>query len=311
VSLADERDIQEELLGKYIGIEEPLELDAVKTLNHLACSDRKLDRERQDKWLGISALSTLKGDVDNLGQIFEKGLGNDISFSKTAALSRQMNAFFTVYLPWLCQTEFQDSYTVFAGGDDFFLIGPWFSQIRLAAKIRQAFADYVAGNPELHFSAGISTTQPGLPITQLSDLADAALEQAKAHNPDNLEHATKNAVSCFNRQLSWQKFAELTEHRLSRLQELCKDNGLSRGYVDSLLRLVEMQENEHERPENALWHSYFAYRTARMLERRKLDKEQRKRRHAALAEEIANAGITQHGGDYRVTLFCHLYQQRE
>ena len=46
---------------------------------------------------GISALSTLKGDVDNLGTIFQSGLGDDVSFSKTAALSRQINAFFTVY----------------------------------------------------------------------------------------------------------------------------------------------------------------------------------------------------------------------
>lgn len=311
VSLADERDIQEELLGKYIGIEEPLELDAVKTLNHLACSDRKLDRERQDKWLGISALSTLKGDVDNLGQIFEKGLGNDISFSKTAALSRQMNAFFTVYLPWLCRNEFQDSYTVFAGGDDFFLIGPWLSQIKLAGKMRQAFQSYVANNQEVHFSAGICTTKPGLPITQLGDLAEDALEAAKGHNPKNQKPAPKNAVTCFNQHIGWDEFAELTGHRQIHLQRLSEDNGLSTGYVYGLLNLIEMAEKVDQNPENALWHSYFAYRTARMLERKKLDKDQRKQRHAALAEEIANAGIKGHGGNYRVTLFCHLYQQRD
>ena len=65
------------------------------------------------------------------------------------------------------------------------------------------------------------------------------------------------------------------------------------------------------KPENAIWHSYFAYRTVRMLERNKqLDKDDRKRWQAELAEEIANAGIIRHGGNYRVALFCHLYQQR-
>jgi CRISPR-associated protein Csm1 len=49
-----------------------------------------------------------------------------------------------------------------------------------------------------------------------------------------------------------------------------------------------------------------------MLERNKqLDKEQRKRWQLELAEEIANSGITRHGGNYRVALFSHLYQQRD
>jgi CRISPR-associated protein Csm1 len=312
VPIANEKDLLEETWAKYTGIEEKLELDAAKTLNHLACGDRKPDPSRQDKWLGISALSTLKGDVDNLGAIFQSGLGDDVSFSKTAALSRQINAFFTVYLPWLCQTEYRDSYTVFAGGDDFFLIGPWLSQIKLAGRMRQAFQKYVAGNPEVHFSAGISTTKPGLPITQLGDMAEDALEQAKAHNPEKRAIAPKDAVSCFNQRMFWEEFAVLISERRERLQRLSEENGLSTGYVYGLLNLIDMAEKVHEKPENAIWHSYFAYRTVRMLERNKqLDKEQRRRRQAELAEEIANAGIIRHGGNYRVTLFCHLYQQRD
>jgi CRISPR-associated protein Csm1 len=312
VPIASDKDLLEETWSKYTGIEEKLELGAAKTLNHLACGDRKPDPLREDTWRGISALSTLKGDVDNLGTIFQSGLGDDVSFSKTAALSRQINAFFTVYLPWLCQTEYPESYTVFAGGDDFFLIGPWLSQIRLAGEMRQAFQQYVAGNGEVHFSAGISTTKPGLPITQLGDMAEEALEQAKAHNPEKLAIAPKNAVSCFNQRIFWEEFVALTGIRRERLQQLSEENGLSTGYVYGLLNLIDMAEKVHEKPENAIWHSYFAYRTVRMLERnRQLDKDQRRRRQAELAEEIANAGIIRHGGNYRVALFCHLYQQRD
>ena len=47
-------------------------------------------------WTGVSALMTLKGDVDNLGAIFERGLEAP-SLSRMAALSRQMNAFFAVH----------------------------------------------------------------------------------------------------------------------------------------------------------------------------------------------------------------------
>jgi CRISPR-associated protein Csm1 len=311
VPLFDDKAQAEAALGKYAG-EEKLDLDDAKTLNHIACEDQVLQDNHQ--WQGISALSTLKGDVDNLGMIFQTGLGDNISFSKTAALSRQINAFFTVYLPWLCQTEYPNTYTVFAGGDDFFLIGPWLSQIKLAGKMRQAFQDYVARNPEIHFSAGISTTKPGLPINQLGNMAEEALDQAKAHNPEAIKGARlpKNAVSCFNQKMFWEEFVELTGNRRNGLDRLSEEHCLSTGYVYGLLNLIDMAEKVSERPENALWHSYFAYRTARMLERnRNLDKDQRKRRQTELAEEIANAGIIRHGGNYRVALFCHLYQQRD
>jgi CRISPR-associated protein Csm1 len=307
VPLFDDKSQAEEALGKYKG-EEKLVLDEAKTFNHIACEDQTL--QDNDQWQGISALSTLKGDVDNLGMIFQNGLSDDVSFSKTAALSRQINAFFTVYLPWLCKTEYPNTYTVFAGGDDFFLVGPWLSQIKLAGKMRQAFQDYVTGNSEVHFSAGISTTKPGLPIGQMGEMSEIALEQAKAHNPKDEKPTPKNAVSCFNQPMFWDEFSAL-EIRRNRLQELSQEMSLSTGYVYGLLTLINMAEKVNEKPENAIWHSYFAYRTVRMLERNKqLDKDQRKRRQAELAEEIANAGIIKHGGNYRVALFCHLYQQR-
>ncbi|NOT11629.1 MAG: type III-A CRISPR-associated protein Cas10/Csm1 [Methylococcaceae bacterium] len=309
VPLFDNKALTEAGLGKYAG-EDELDIGDAKTLNHIACEDQTLQENHQ--WQGISALSTLKGDVDNLGMIFQSGLSDDISFSKTAALSRQINAFFTVYLPWLCDTEYPNTYTVFAGGDDFFLIGPWLSQIKLAGDMRQAFQRYVTGNPDVHFSAGISTTKPGLPITQLGDMAEDALGQAKAYNPNQQIPAPKNAVSCFNQLMFWDEFVELTLKRRLRLQQLSEEHALSTGYVYGLLNLIDMAEKVHEKPENAIWHSYFAYRTVRMLERKKeLDKEQRKRRQVELAEEIASTGIIRHGGNYRLALFCHLYQQRD
>jgi CRISPR-associated protein Csm1 len=310
VPRTDENAEAEHKLGKYSTEEQQLIGDAI-TLNHIACEDKLLQENHQ--WQGIAALSTLKGDIDNLGNIFKDGLGNDASFSKTAALSRQINNFFTVYLPWQCQTDarYNNTYTVFAGGDDFFLIGPWLSQIKLASTMRQAFQSYVAANTQIHFSAGISTTKPGLPINQLGELAETALDDAKSHNPEKLSQLPKNAVSCFGQKMFWDEFVAL-EKRRDRLNILRHEMGLSTGYVYGLLTLIDMAEKVNEKPENALWHSYFAYRTVRMLERNKqLDKEQRKRWQAELAEEIANAGITRHGGNYRVALFSHLYQQRE
>jgi CRISPR-associated protein Csm1 len=143
------------------------------------------------------------------------------------------------------------------------------------------------------------------------------LEQAKAYNPQNLIVAPKNAVSCFSQHMLWDEFEALLNQRLPELQRLTEKNGLSTGYVYGLLNLIDMAEKINEKPENALWHSYFAYRTARMLDRQKLGedkqkaREERNRRYLELASEIAKAGIEQYKGKYRVALFCHLYQQRD
>lgn len=298
-----------------------------KTLNHLARDDRRLTEDA--RWQGTEALMTLKGDVDNLGLIFQSGLAQP-TFAKMAALSRQMNAFFADYLPWLCAREFPDTYTVFAGGDDFFLIGPWRSTIRLAQRMKDEFKRYVAGNPEMHFSAGLSMTKPGLPIRQLAELAEQALDDAKAHNPPPENGsggegareakpalAPKNAVTCFGQTVAWTQFDELMQ-REAGLTRIAADHALSTGYLYGLLHLTDMAANVATRPENALWHSHFAYRTRRLVETRFRDtddrserEQQRRRLQTELGTEIAGLGIGQHGAAYKIALFTHLYQQRD
>ncbi len=310
---------------RYLGLEDLDDFEphphAPKTLNHLARDDRRLDENGH--WVGAEALMTLKGDIDNLGLIFQQGQARP-TFARMAALSRQINAFFTVWLPWVCHNEFPNTYTVFAGGDDFFLIGPWHSTIKLARRMRDEFARYVAHNPDIHFSAGLSMTKPGLPIRHLGQLAEEALDAAKACLPSPTGRGAggegaapaKNAVTCFGFAVPWPQFEQLMtrEESLGRLSDELK---LSTGYLYGLLNLTDMAADQ-TRSENALWHSRFAYRTRRMLEakeKNKGDREEteRKRRQwqQELALEIANSGIEQHGAAYKIALFTHLYQQRD
>ncbi len=293
-----------------------------KTLNHLACEDRRLDE--QQRWIGVPALMALKGDVDNLGTIFQQGLAEP-TFAREAALSRQLHAFFSVYLPALCRSEarFRNTYTVFAGGDDFFLIGPWHSQIQLAARMREEFQRYVAGNPGITFSAGLAMTKPGLPVRALGELAEEALDRAKGHEPDDrLAPVLKNAVSCFGQTVGWNALTELLKNR-DELERLAGELKLSTGYLYGLLHLVDMAENLRSgitnqrgkrriKPENALWHSRFVYRTRRLLERQKgMDDAERRRRQQEIAAIIAGGGIEKFAGAYKIALFAYLYQQRD
>ncbi len=298
-------------LGKYRGRdleEDPPERLAPKTFNHLACEDRTLDG--QGRPVGISALMSLKGDVDNLGQIFQGGL-TEMTFAKMAGLSRQMNAFFTLYLPWLCQSRYRNCYTVFAGGDDFFLIGPWRSQMALARELRARFGQYTAENPELHFSAALSLTKPGLPVRSLAELAEETLEKAKGHNPEAVKPAPKDSVGCFGETVAWRKFDALERCRAD-LERQTQDLKLSTGYLYDLLRLTDMAEKVEANPINAIWRSRFAYQTRRFLERQKrLDEAERRRRQQELAQVIAEQGIEAFKGAYRIALFSYLYQNRD
>ena len=291
---------------KNCEIDEEINLNAPKTLNYLACEDLRWDN-KTEKWLGIRALAVLKGDIDNLGELFQNGLEKP-TFAKMAALSRQVNNFFAVYLPYLCQTKYPDTYIVFAGGDDFFLLGSWKQLMHLAAELRREFTRYVANNEGIHFSAGLSVTKPKIPIQQLAVMGEEALEQAKHHDG-------KNAVTCFGQTVSWKDFDRLViaEHNpTEHLDVLREYYQLSTGYIYGLLRLTDMAANP-DKPENALWRSQFYYRTQRLIanNRNLKEAEQKKRACLQLVTDIGEQGIKQFGKGYLIALHTYLYQNRD
>ncbi|MDP7134708.1 MAG: type III-A CRISPR-associated protein Cas10/Csm1, partial [Planctomycetota bacterium] len=289
------QDRYEEIAGEE---EEHHEGD-LKTFSHLACEDRYL---REDgKWCGISALSVVKGDVDDLGEIFRKGLESP-TFAKMAALSRQMNAFFSIYLPNLCATKFENCYTVFAGGDDFFVVGPWKSQMRLLKNMREDFARYVV-NDSIHFSAGISTVKPGIPIRTMAENAEEALGSAKTRL------VGKNSVNCYGNTVHWDRWSELLEieERMARLQSTY---GLSTGYLYGLVELSEMAGRVNENPENAIWLSRFVYRSKRFVGD-KMKRESNSRKEQAFSDLLLLAeDIRKYGTAFKIPLFNHLYTYR-
>ena len=288
--------------GKYRGLENEVEWDDLrfgigKTLNHIACEDRSCPKE-PDKWQGQVALMTLKGDVDNLGTIFQQGL-QEPTFAKMAALSRQMNAFFAVWLPAICATDFPNTYTVFAGGDDFFLIGPWHSTQRLAARMAAEFKTYVAENPGITFSAGMVMTKPGQPIHTLATQAEEALSDAKGTD--------KNALVLYGERVRWPDWSKVqaAQDNLERVRE---SYDLSTGYVYGLMQLIDLASDKAN-PEHAMWRSRFAYRTRRYVVD-KLPHDTRATAQKDLAEQLGEKGIAQLGSQFRIPLFNHFYRQR-
>jgi len=249
---------------------------------------------------GIEALAVLKGDVDHLGAIFQKGI-QPATFARMAALSRQTNAFFAVHLAWLCRTAFPDTYTVFAGGDDFFLIGPWHGTQSLARRMRQDFGRYVANNPQITFSAGISLAKPGHPIRALAANADAALDVAK--------EAGRNRITCHGQTVPWGQLEELAAFE-RWLDERRNDLKLSAGFIYRLLHLAEKAASH--RPEDAIWQSWLAYRVRRFVIEKMKGISDATRHH--LQAEIAGhirAVIARNKLATRIAIANHLYRQRD
>ncbi len=295
-------------LDKYQGHVEDADIDcerlAAKTLNHIACEDMQPHPGRVG-WQGQVALMTLKGDVDNLGSIFQQGL-QEPTFAKMAALSRQMNAFFAVWLPAVCRTEFPNIYTVFAGGDDFFLIGPWRSTQKLAARMSVEFDRYVAGNKTITFSAGMVMTKPGLPMHTLATQAEDALDAAKGHALQD-EKARKNALVLYGERVRWPDWnkVQAAQEQLDRVRDAYD---LSSGYVYGLLQLIDLA-SDPQNPEHAMWRSRFAYRTRRYVVD-KLEAGLRPGAQRDLAEQLGKHGIEDLGTRFRIPLFNHFYSQR-
>jgi CRISPR-associated protein Csm1 len=295
-------DTQDKLVAdRYPADERKFEIGDIKTFNHLACENKVLNEH--GKWQGIEGLGVLKGDVDNLGSIFQHGQDKP-NFAKMAALSRQMNAFFAIYLPALCKQEFKNVYTVFAGGDDFFLVGPWYDLMKLASKMQEEFSRYCANNKELHFSAGLMLTKAGVAISYLAAQAEESLEKAKAQDG-------KNAVHCLQHTMSWNTFGKTLE-ACEQLNDWQQHYTLSTGFLYALLQWSDMATAEKKLPTQAIWRSQVSYRVFRHLESDKNYKHNRdlllthsRQLTADIGEKISSL---QQG--YRVAVTTHLYRYR-
>lgn len=276
----------------------------VKMFNFLACDDKTFSETNTVN--GVEAICGLKGDIDNLGQIFQRGLidpqnlhKRSSNFAKMAGLSRQINAFFTVYVPFLCQKEFPSMYTIFAGGDDFFLVGPWHQTQNFALSINKAFSRYVAFNPEIHFSAGLVTVKSDTPIKALAESAEDVLDLAKSGN--------KNKVSIFGVTVDWKTLNELQNVEL-KLKELCRDYPLSSSYLYSLFQILE-KAGRIDDPEAMIWRSQLFYRTHRFVKDCKLNESERKALESQLREIIFKS-IELYKGAFRIPLTNLFYLNR-
>ncbi len=188
---------------------------------------------------GQKALGVLKADVDNLGLIFIDGFRfEEKAISRVTTLSRQLDFFFTGRLDSLLRQEFQDVYTVYAGGDDILVLGPWSQVLKLGVRLREEFTEYCCGNPDFTLSAGMTVCKPRLPIYAAIDSADGLLEKAK-HQSALGEDNPKDQLAVLGDSFKWGKAKSLL-NEAEKLAGWQEEKKISMGFVRLLLSCAEM-----------------------------------------------------------------------
>ncbi|WP_297072855.1 type III-A CRISPR-associated protein Cas10/Csm1 [Thermococcus sp.] len=228
---------------------------------------------------GTKRLGVLKGDVDNLGLFFR----DMDSPSKLATASRFMDYFFKAYLNEIIRGKFEylmgdipslgdwpkepDIVVVYAGGDDFFIVGAWNQVFELAFRVREAFRAYTGKGMTL--SAGLGYFHPKTPIYRMADVVSERLERAKneGKDKDRVFVIERTAPEGFPIAYRWGKYEELWKTYKPRVYagngRLVKELESKKGL---LWRILELRELYVRDPESVKW----AYQMAYLLGRHKL-----------------------------------------
>ncbi len=271
---------------------EPINVGDPKTFAYIGASALEVDVENHVK--GKPFLAIIKADVDRLGFIFSYGLRskdeekNKFTISRLAQLSRMLNLYFSGYLPELIrrEPEFRNTYTVYAGGDDLFLIAPWRQALKLANKINETFRRYTGKNPNITLSAGISLMHSNYPVNRAVEETEELLEKAK-------ESGRNRICAMYPKAMLW----DVYDKRFKDAEWIhAKMNGteaISTGFVYNILKISDDAVDLYEKQDisKANWIAKLGYHLIRNLKGKDKDEQ---RYHAV--EWLKQLGMDEHFG---------------
>ncbi|TAN45544.1 MAG: type III-A CRISPR-associated protein Cas10/Csm1 [Nitrospirae bacterium] len=292
-----------------------------KTFAHIAVKALNFT-EKPDKFKGIEALGILKADVDNLGLLFACGMRQErLTLSRLATMSRQMNNYFSIFLPHKLKTDdqFKNIYTVFAGGDDLFLIGAWNRIIEFSDFMNQSFNKYVCENKHITISAGVALHKPNTPVLTLAETAEHALSLSKdgksSHSRES-GNPERNSITVFGETVKWDNFAELQGIK-ETLSKWIDTETINNAMLFRLNELLEMAKQEKdiissgqvhiEDMECLKWRSRLKYSIIRNIGKNLKGEA----KEAALNEAMKMAEWLEiHGGALKIPLWQIIYNRR-
>ncbi len=184
---------------------------------------------------GAPYLGALLLDADRMGEAFATGYrqgGRDLATpSRMAALSRTLEVFFSTEVLSLIETperyrtrlgwddleaqrkqgRYPLLYSVYSGGDDLFLIGPWDALLDFALDLERLYRLFT-GHEALTLSGGFVLSGPSLPVPELARVLGEAEKKAK--------EAGRGRLSLFGLAVPWEGLAALRGWAEGLVQDL-------------------------------------------------------------------------------------------
>ena len=219
-------------LFKYLAKTIPLKDDCAvcqKSDSRIATFECIAKRSQGDALLGF-----LKMDVDNLGETAIFGLKPYDTISRFATFSRMLDLYFSGWVENISQKN-GDIYTIFSGGDDLFLVGPWDKILNTAGVIRDDFRRYT-NNANLTISAGVVIAGHNYPIGIAADTVKDALDASK-------KEKDKNRITVLGRTLTWEDWRKVSAEWI-KLKDIVKREKVPSAFLYNLQTFGEM------------WHKY-------------------------------------------------------
>ena len=211
--------------------------------------------EWPDGTLGTQFLGVLRADVDHLGRLFTASFEEEIerskkappeqrpvrSLSRLATLSRMTDLFFSGWTNEILEhppegKPYDRIYTVYAGGDDLCLVGPWDVIVDFARYMAAEFERYVAHNPNVTLSAAVAVTKPKFPIATSARKAGELLKAAK--------NAGRNRFNLFGVVTRWRDLPDWVSLSQDLREQLKEQEQHAMLLLDDLWTWAELLDEE-------------------------------------------------------------------
>lgn len=157
-------------------------------------------------------------------------------------MSRMLEAFFSGYLNQMLEKDdYSNVYTVFSGGDDLFLIGPWDGMPRLALAIHDAFREFAAHNPCVTLSAAVILFDHKEHVAYMAERSEEQLECAKNQRLEMVypERTGRNSIVFMNDLFSWEDY-RIQLNRMEMMKELILRKQIDTGILNRIRKYSEM-----------------------------------------------------------------------
>ncbi len=165
------------------------------------------------------------------------------------------------------EIDFSKIYTVYSGGDDLVLVGPWETMIIFSLFLNMEFRRFTCNNNDVTLSAGLAVVKPKHPVAAGIREADELLEKSKKEG--------KNRITLFSTTVKWKQFPELMNFFLFLDETLNKGNSKEKppitfGFLYRLLEYHDMATSffDEGRVEGLKFLSALSYDTGRNVIKR-------------------------------------------